>query len=52
MAESFAGPGVVKEIGEIERSIAYLVQNLPTHDAFLNHYCPATPSSAAAALTG
>lgn len=48
LAESFAGPGVVKEIGEIERSIAYLVQNLPTHDAFLNHYCPATPSSAAA----
>jgi hypothetical protein len=47
LAESFIGPGVIREIGEIERSIAYLVQTLPTHEAFLKHYCPATPVAAA-----
>jgi tryptophan 7-halogenase len=48
LAASFSGPGVVKEIGEIERSIAYLVQKLPTHDAYVQRYCPATPASVAA----
>lgn len=47
LAETFAGPGLQEEVGEIERSIAYLVQHLPTHDAFLQHYCPAKPPEAA-----
>jgi tryptophan halogenase len=52
LAASFIGPGVISEIGEIERSIAYLVQTLPTHDAFLQRYCPATPVPAASAIRG
>lgn len=30
-----------KELDEIEKSIQYLVQNMPTHNEFLNGYCPA-----------
>lgn len=52
LAASFAGPRLVEEIGEIERSTAYLVQNLPTHGAFLHHYCPATPVPGAGAVRG
>lgn len=48
LAGSYASPGLMEEVGEIERSIAFLVQQLPTHDAFLQHYCPAAPMSAAA----
>jgi len=34
-------PETVKEINEMEQSIRYLVQQMPTHDAYLKQYCPA-----------
>lgn len=49
LAETFAEPGLVQEIGEIERSIKYMVSRMPTHQAYLAQYCPAPPPLAKAA---
>lgn len=43
LAATFAVEGVKTEIGEIERSIRYLVQHMPPHEEFLKHYCLAPP---------
>ena len=41
MANVIGKPETVKEINEMEQSIRYLVQQMPTHDAYLKQYCPA-----------
>ncbi|MCM8557802.1 tryptophan halogenase family protein [Sphingomicrobium sediminis] len=41
MTPSMNQDGVAREVGEIEKSIAYLVNEMPTHDQFLASYCPA-----------
>jgi len=41
MADTFGGPDLKKELDEMEASIRYLVQHMPTHTAYLERYCPA-----------
>ncbi|TGY87275.1 tryptophan 7-halogenase [Marinicauda algicola] len=41
LAETYAGPNLIHEVNEIERSIRYLVQNMPGHQQFVERYCPA-----------
>lgn len=41
MAESIDGPDARKEIDEMERSIRFLVQQMPGHADYLSRYCPA-----------
>ncbi len=41
MAESIDGPDSRKEIDEMERSIRFLVQQMPGHGDYLSRYCPA-----------
>lgn len=41
MTEAAGGPGLMHEIGEMERSIRFLVQHMPSHQEFLARYCPA-----------
>ncbi|UAB77671.1 tryptophan 7-halogenase [Erythrobacter sp. SCSIO 43205] len=41
MAESIDGPEARKEIDEMERSIRFLVQQMPGHGDYLSRYCPA-----------
>ena len=50
LAETFAEPSLIEEIGEIERSIKYMVSRMPSHQAYLAQYCPApTPAPSAKA---
>ena len=42
MAAGLGGPELDNEVKGIEESIKYLVAQMPTHDAFLKQYCPAT----------
>jgi tryptophan halogenase len=41
LAEALRTPARDHEINEIERSIRYLVQTLPSHEEYLGGYCPA-----------
>lgn len=41
MADTFGGPDLKKELDEMEGSIRYLVQHMPTHADYLERYCPA-----------
>ncbi|WP_324261433.1 tryptophan halogenase family protein [Altererythrobacter sp. H2] len=41
IADKIAGPDLKKELDEMESSIRYLVQHMPTHAAYLDKYCPA-----------
>ena len=41
MADTFGGPDLKKELDEMEASIRYLVEHMPTHAAYLERYCPA-----------
>ncbi|GAA4035732.1 tryptophan halogenase family protein [Parerythrobacter jejuensis] len=41
MADTVAEPGTQKEMAEIEKSIQYLVKQMPSHEEFLRKYCPA-----------
>ncbi|MBB3763592.1 tryptophan halogenase family protein [Sphingomicrobium lutaoense] len=43
MAGTVAEPGLSKELGEIQKSIQYLVDHMPTHEEYLARYCPANP---------
>lgn len=41
MADSINGPKLREEVNEIEKSIQWLVKQLPTHGQYLERYCPA-----------
>lgn len=41
LADSLVTEELAAEINEIERSVRFLVQKLPTHEDFLRRYCPA-----------
>ncbi|WP_128891031.1 tryptophan halogenase family protein [Erythrobacter sp. HKB08] len=41
MADTLKDPNLKREFDEIERSIRYLVQHMPTHPDYLARYCPA-----------
>jgi tryptophan 7-halogenase len=41
MADTFGGSDLKKELDEMEASIRYLVQHMPTHSEYLELYCPA-----------
>jgi tryptophan 7-halogenase len=41
MADSIAGPGLKKELDEMEGSIRFLVNRMPSHADYLARYCPA-----------
>lgn len=41
MASAFVQPELNYEIGEIEKSIRYMVAQMPTHEGFISQYCPA-----------
>lgn len=43
IADTFEEPSLKHEYGEIERSIQYMVQTMPTHKDYLNRYCPVAP---------
>lgn len=53
LAETLIDRGLSEEVNEIERSIKYMVSQMPSHDAFLKLYCPAPPETGqATAKTG
>ena len=41
MAETFDPIKTKNELDDMERSIRAMVQNMPSHDQYLSHYCPA-----------
>ncbi len=41
IAGAVCDTGTNKELDEMEKSIRFLVQSMPTHEQFLQHYCPA-----------
>ena len=41
MADVIAGPGLKKELDEMEGSIRFLVDRMPSHADYLSRYCPA-----------
>lgn len=41
MAESIGGESIKHEFDEIERSIRFLVERMPTHGQYVERYCPA-----------
>jgi tryptophan 7-halogenase len=41
MADTFGGAGLKKELDEMESSIRYLVQHMPTNGEYLERCCPA-----------
>lgn len=41
MADLIAGPGLKKELDEMEGSIRFLVDRMPSHADYLSRYCPA-----------
>ena len=41
MADSLDSPDTRKEVNEMEQSIRFLVQNMPSHSEYLARYCPA-----------
>ena len=41
MADVLAGPGLKKELDEMEGSIRFLVDRMPSHADYLSRYCPA-----------
>jgi tryptophan halogenase len=47
MASAFVETELTHEIGEIERSIRYMVEHMPTHEEFISRYCPAATVQAA-----
>ena len=42
MANTMAPPKLKQEFDEMENSIRFLVQHMPTHGDYLAKYCPAT----------
>lgn len=42
MADAVGGARIAHEVGEMERSIRFLVQHMPSHQDFLARYCPAS----------
>ena len=43
MADAIKQPALKSEFDEIEKSIRFLVQHMPTHQDYLAKYCPAPP---------
>ena len=43
MADTIPAPGLKKELDEIEKSIRFLVSQMPTHEQYIGKYCPAPP---------
>ena len=43
MADTIGAPALLREVGEIEKSIKFLVQQMPTHADYLAKYCPGKP---------
>lgn len=43
MTATLKEPELSQEVTEIEKSITFLVDNLPTHKNFIQRYCPAAP---------
>ncbi len=41
MTATLKEPALLHEVAEVEKSIQYLVQNMPTHRDFVQKYCPA-----------
>ncbi len=41
MADAVKEPTTRREIDEMEKSIQFVVQHMPSHDAYLKQYCPA-----------
>ncbi|MBU1757561.1 MAG: tryptophan 7-halogenase [Alphaproteobacteria bacterium] len=44
MADTIGSPALLSEVDEIEKSVKFLVQQMPTHADYLARYCPAAPS--------
>ena len=44
MAEAVKEPATRKEIDEMEQSIRFVVDHMPTHGEYLAQYCPARPT--------
>ncbi len=42
MADVVAEPATAHEVSEMEKSIRYLVQQMPSHEEYLRRYCPST----------
>ncbi|MDH3434598.1 MAG: tryptophan 7-halogenase, partial [Gammaproteobacteria bacterium] len=45
LADALDQEKLVKEAGEMEKSIKYVVYHMPTHAEFLQKYCPANASA-------
>ena len=41
MADAVKEPTTRREIDEMEKSIQFVVQHMPSHGEYLNRYCPA-----------
>jgi tryptophan halogenase len=41
MADAVREPNTRREIDEMEKSIQFVVQHMPSHGEYLNRYCPA-----------
>lgn len=41
MADAVSEPNTRREIDEMEKSIQFVVQHMPSHGEYLNRYCPA-----------
>ncbi|MDZ4308216.1 tryptophan 7-halogenase, partial [Allopontixanthobacter sp.] len=44
MADVIGEPALSEELGEMEKSIRFLVQQMPSHADYLARYCPAVPA--------
>ena len=41
MADAIKGKDSAREIDDIEQSVRYVVQHMPSHSDYLKRYCPA-----------